>query len=168
MAEEEKKDDALPAAKKGGGRGMILIVAIVAINLLAMVGIGAYLVLGSGEPAEAQEDEEEDDEEEDAAPALGEIVEFLPMIVNLRDSGSHYIKVSFNMELGPEVAASTVTDRMVPLRDGVLAFLSTLTVEDVQGPDRMTTVRQRLVEIANERLGPNSVAQIYFAEFLVQ
>lgn len=163
--------DAKASTKPAGGNMNVVVLALVGTNLLGMMGLGAYMVMSSGSssaPAEHEAEHEDDDEGEEHT--LGPLVEVETIIVNLADPGQHYLKMTaqFELDAAPE-ALEHVESHMVPIRDRVLSYLSSLVVAQVTGGERREEVRAELVRIANEALGEEDmVRNVYFTEYLVQ
>lgn len=162
--------DPTPAAVKPAAPANrnTLVIGLVVVNMLGMLGLGAYLVLstraGAQPPASAEAEEPDPSEEE-----VGPLVEFESMVVNLHEPTSdHYLKLTFQLELSSEEAAPQAEAHMTPFRDAVLMYLTSLSVEEVAGPDGARTVRERLLELAHETMGEHTVRHLYFTEYLVQ
>lgn len=146
-----------------------LLIALVATNMLGLTGLGGYLVYSTRAGAQAPSHEDASDEAEPAEPTeMGPLVEFESMVVNLHEGSDHYLKLTFQLELASEEIAPAAETRMVPFRDAVLVYLSSLAPAQVEGPDGLSTVRDRLLEIADETFGPHTVRHLYFTEYLVQ
>lgn len=158
----------------------VVLIALVAANMLGMLGLGAYLVLGSGGSdahAEAAADDEEEDEdgeeeegdEEEGEHEMGPLVEFESMVVNLRaPTTDRYLKITFQLELRGEEQLEHVETHMPAFRDAVLMHLTSLTIEDVQGADNAVRLRDHLLEMTRGTFGRRVISHIYFTEYLVQ
>ena len=158
----------------------VVLIALVAANMVGMLGLGAYLVLGSGgasthaEGAEEEEDEEEEDgeeegEEEEGEHEMGPLVEFESMVVNLRaETTDRYLKLTFQLELRAEDQLEHVEMHMPAFRDAVLMHLTSLTIEDVQGAENALHLGEQLLAMARQVFGRRSVSHVYFTEYLVQ
>lgn len=157
----------------------VVLIALVAANMAGMLGLGAYLVLGSGggaaEHGEAidEEDEEEGDEEEgdeeEGEHEMGPLVEFESMVVNLRaPTTDRYLKLTFQIELRAEDQLEHVETHMPAFRDAVLMHLTALTIEDVQGAENAVHLREQLLAMSRQVFGRRAVSHIYFTEYLVQ
>jgi flagellar FliL protein len=159
----------------------VVLIALVAANMVGMLGLGAYLVLGSGGApahAEAAGDEEEGDEEEgdeeegdeeEGEHEMGPLVEFESMVVNLRaETTDRYLKLTFQLELRGEDQLEHVETHMPAFRDAVLMHLTSLTIENVQGAENALHLREQLLAMARQVFGRRSVSHVYFTEYLVQ
>ena len=144
--------------EKSGSRLPILIVAVVVA--LAVGGGGAYLLLPTPD-AEAKPKEK---------ATVGKIVPVESFIVNLNEAKStRYLKVTISVMLTDESLEETARLRMDLLRDGVLTYLSGLSIDDVRGSETKEIIRERVLELANESLGEGEVVQqVLFKEFVVQ
>lgn len=159
-----------------------LLIALVAVNMLGMVGLGAYLVLRpssgaapaaahGGEDAEHddEDEEEEEEEEEDGEHEMGPLVEFESMVVNLRaPTTDRYLKITFQLELRNPEQLEHVETHMPAFRDAVLMYLTALSIEEVQGAQNAALLRDHLLELTRSTLGRRTVSHVYFTEYLVQ
>ncbi len=151
------------------GNRNVLLIALVATNMLGMLGLGGYLVLSNRAGAQAPDETAAHAHEHEAPEEMGPLVEFESIVVNLRDSGTdHYLKLTAQVELASEDAAPLAEAHMTPFRDAVLMYLTSLTLSDVQGPDGARAVREHMIELATETMGEGTVRHIYFTEYLVQ
>lgn len=186
MSDAAAAQTAKPAAPAGGNKNVIVI-ALVAVNMLGMLGLGAYLVFGGSagaqsrdESAQAEGDDEEADAEDEgegdgeeegghAPHEVGPLVEFESMVVNLNEASTdRYLKLTFQLELtSPEMTERAET-HMAPFRDAVLMYLTSLHATDVSGPEHAIAVREHLLEVANQTMGRRTVRHVYFTEYLVQ
>ena len=161
MAEEELDlDDIQPQKSK-------MMYIIVAINVVALLGLGGYVFLGmGGDKAEAAE-EKESELPELAGPAT--LVKLDSFIVNLNDAGgTRYLKLTAEIEVPGEKGAEIIANRRAPLRHSMISFLSSLTYADIAGADKKEEVRKALVEELNKQLNGEVVKNIYFTEFVIQ
>jgi flagellar protein FliL len=170
--------DAVKAAAPPGNKNALLL-ALVGMNLVGILGLGAYIALaaptasaspgeegghGGGHASGGHGDEEEEEEGE-----AGPVVEFPTLVVNLADEeGSRYLKMTFQMELATEEAKEHVEPRIPRLRDAVLSYLSGLHAAEVRGSTHMAEVRDHLQELTIERMGEEHVKRVFLTEYLVQ
>ncbi len=161
--EEEPKEEAKPKRSP-------LILIIVIINLLAVGGLGAYMVFFQG-PAQAQA----------AAPAaapaappmaptaFGPLVEMTPLVANLNDEHiGHYIRVSMHLEVTDEETKVQVEEALVPIRNRLVIYFSELTTEQTNASGARERIRGELVEAINEVLGAPKVRRVFYTDFVVQ
>jgi flagellar basal body-associated protein FliL len=181
MSDAAAAQTAKPAAPAGGNRN-VLVIALVAVNMLGMLGLGAYLVLGGSAGAQARDgdqadesgDEESDDLEDEeggggAPHEIGPLVEFESMVVNLNEpSTDRYLKLTFQLELTDAEMSERVESHMAPFRDAVLMYLTSLHAAEVSGPEHAAAVRDHLLQVANQTMGRRTVRHVYFTEYLVQ
>ena len=161
--------DAAPAAVKPAAppNRNALIIALVASNMIGLFGLGGYLVYSTRAGAQAPAASAET--EPTVAEEVGPLVEFASMVVNLHETTSdHYLKLTFQIELASEDVAPAAESHMTPYRDAVLMYLTSLSVEQVSGAEGASAVRERLLQLADETMGPHVVRHLYFTEYLVQ
>ena len=160
--------DATPA--EGAPKRNNLMLALVGVNMLGMLAIGAYVALrpaggeaaagGEGHAAEAEEEPEE----------AGPMIELDSLIVNLQPTagGGRYLKVTAQLEVASEEEKEHVLARVVAVKDGMITYLSAMTSEQVSGPENMEHVREHILELARAAAGEERVRHVYFTEYLVQ
>jgi flagellar FliL protein len=152
----------------------VVLIALVAVNLLGLLGVGAYLLLsGSDESAEEDvaegEEEVEEGEGEGHEREMGPLVQFESMVVNLRaPTTDRYLKLTFELELNELEQVEHVEMRMPAFRDAVLMHLTSLTIDDVQGADNALRLREQLLGMTDHTFGRDTVSHVYFTEYLVQ
>lgn len=161
--EEESKDD----EKKSKRSPLVLVIVI--INLLAVGGMGAYMVFFQG-PSQAQAAAPE----EAAAPAAasteyGPLVELTPLVANLNDEHiGHYIRVSMHLEVADEETKLEVEEALIPIRNRLVIYFSELTTEQTNASGARERIRGELVEAVNEVLGAPKVRRVFYTDFVVQ
>ncbi len=145
----------------------LLLIGLVAVNMLGMAGVGAYVMFFQSSPSPASAD--------DAAPApppeerFGPMFELNPIVANLANQeGTRYVKVKLHFEVANDEDLGSIEALMVPLRDRMLIYFSGLTVEGSIGDAQKDVIRAELVTLANELIGRELVRNIYFTEFVVQ
>jgi len=147
----------------------VLLIALVAVNMVGMLAIGAYIALrpaggpeAGGEGAHGAAAHEEPEE-------AGPMLELESLIVNLQEGpGGQYLKITTQLEIASEEEAEHVTARLVPIKDGMITYLSALTAEQVTGPEHMEQVREHILGLAHAAAGEERVRRVYFTEYLVQ
>ncbi|MGF1465954.1 MAG: flagellar basal body-associated protein FliL [Sandaracinaceae bacterium] len=161
MADDDRKDEA-PGARGGGSR---LLLAVVAVNILVVLGgVGAVFFVMQGQAQDAEEDAALDDPLE-----IGPLIEVDGMVVNLQEAhADRYLRCAFHLEAEDEESSADIEARMVPLRSAVLLYLTGLTLEEVHAEGAREAILTRIRELANEVIGAPVVRRAYFAEFVVQ
>lgn len=159
--------DATPA--EGAPKRNNLMIALVGVNMLGMLAIGAYVALrpAGGEAAAGGEGHGGEHEEPEEA---GPMIEMDSLIVNLQASpgGGRYLKVTAQLEVASEEEKEHVLARVVAVKDGMITYLSAMTSEQVSGPENMEHVREHILELARAAAGEERVRHVYFTEYLVQ
>jgi flagellar FliL protein len=149
----------------------IIIIAGIMLVFMALVGGGFYMmwvkIVSLMPPEEVIEEVVEDEEEE--AVVIGEMFPLDPFVVNLADgNGKRYLRATVQLELAPEQAAATFEQRLPQIRDVVLTILSTKQFEDIRTADGKMSLRTEIITRLNELLNNESVANIYFTDFVIQ
>ncbi len=164
MSDPDSENVAIKASPPSGKSGLIL--GVVGLNLVGMLGLAAYIVLGpkpgatSGAHGHAQESKKPQE--------LGPLIPDEPLVVNLRGEEPHYLKLTYQFEARDAKAAEVVTKGLVPLRDRILSAISTLTVADTRADGKREELRTKLKEELNRLLGDTLIRNLYFTEFVVQ
>jgi flagellar FliL protein len=121
----------------------------------------------SAEPGEAGKHVGPDGVNEDAP--LGPLVPLEGLVTNLADPDSdRYLKVSMQARITSNAARAEVEAHMVPVRNQILLYLSSLTIADTSGSENKRNIQKRVKRIANEAMPTSRITQIYFTEFVIQ
>lgn len=162
MADDKKKDGD-EAEAKGGKSKLVLVLVITNVLVLAGVGAAVFFMMtqpaaGAGAEAPAQEPSH-----------LGPLVEITPLVVNLSDEdGSHFLRAAFQLEVTDPERQPDVEARLVPMRSAIMLYLSSLQRDDTVGQENLTTIIDRIRELANEQAGAELVRNVYLTDFVVQ
>lgn len=109
---------------------------------------------------------------EDAAEtgsASGPLLALESMVTNMGEPDSdRYLKVSMQVRLTSEAARPEVEAQLVPVRNQILLFLSSLSVEDTVGADNKRAIQRKVKRIANEAMPTSRITEVYFTEFVIQ
>ena len=90
-------------------------------------------------------------------------------IVNLADEGGkRYLRVTMNLELTDDKFESQMEHRLPQVRDSVLTILPTKRFDDIRTVEGKTFLRNEIIAKLNTLFGSESVANIYFTEFVIQ
>ncbi len=160
MAEKKEGQE----EKKGGGKKKLIIFLIIGLVLLGGIGGGAYFFLFAKSPPPEEEAPPEPKE-----PAVGPFLQLDPFIVNLADpTGQRYLRAKITLEFYNDEAYQQANERIPQINDAIIMVLSSKTVEEVLSPEGKMELRMELLRKLNELLGPHSVKNIYFTQFVVQ
>lgn len=125
---------------------------------------------GHGKPAEGHgkegaHSEEGSDNHEGAGPLLA----LDSMVTNMSEPDSdRYLKVSMQLRITSEGARSEVESHLVPVRNQILLYLSSLTIAETSGADNKREIQRRVKRLANEAMPSSRITQVYFTEFVIQ
>ncbi|MGD9332675.1 MAG: flagellar basal body-associated FliL family protein [Desulfobacterales bacterium] len=148
----------------------IIIFSSVALLFMALVGGGFFMMwtkIASLLPEE--EIVEEVIEEEEEVETIGEMFPLDTFVVNLADaSGKRYLRATMQLELTPEESVANFEQRLPQIRDVVLTILPTKQFDEIRTVDGKTALRTEIIDQLNELLNGESVANIYFTEFVIQ
>lgn len=159
MADEEKEGE----APKGKSKVMLIVVAV---NVIAIGGVGAFMFLGGAEGG-AGEASAAEPAMEMTEPAV--TVPMDPFVVNLYEpGGGRYLKMAVEFEVPGEKGTEIVKMRQPMIRHSAIAYLSGLTFADTQGVEQKEAIREELKKRANEVLRRDVVRNVYFTDFIIQ
>ena len=148
----------------------IIILSSVALLFMALVGGGFFMMwtkIVSLMPPE--EVAEEIPEEEEPMITVGEMFPLDTFVVNLADAGGkRYLRATMQLELAPEEHAETLEQRLPQIRDVVLTILPTKEFKDIRTVEGKSTLRTEILDRLNEILNGETIANIYFTEFVIQ
>ncbi len=189
MAIEEAPDGDMPSAPKKAKNKLALII-IIAVLLLALIGVGGYLavtmlgskkaVKGGAEHAaptaegersggEAKSGEAGGGEAGGGEGKMGVFVSLDPFIVNLAsDSGKRYLKITMQLELARPDMAAEVNNRMPQIKDAVITVLSSKTADDLLTIEGKFRLKEQVLTRINNTLTSGVVKNIFFVEFVIQ
>ncbi|MEM9068654.1 MAG: flagellar basal body-associated FliL family protein [Myxococcota bacterium] len=162
MADEETKDAAGEEEPEKKKKPMVLI--IVLINLIAVGGLGVYLIFFHTPTVVAAPAEPAPRETE-----YGPLVELTPLVANLNDQHiGHYIRVAMHLEVADEETKLEVEQAIIPIRNRLVIYFSDLSTEQANSVGSRDRIREELVESINEVLGAPKVRRIFYTDFVVQ
>lgn len=100
--------------------------------------------------------------------AIGPTFALDTFVVNLNETEStRYLKTTFEVELADAHAVDRITRLKPAVRDEVLRYLSSLTVQDTLGEEAKARIRVDLAERLTKTID-GGVRKLYFSEFVVQ
>ena len=137
------------------------------VMLLAGLGLGALKFgwISSSGASLAQRSEAAAVEKSE----MGPMVKLSPLIINLKDeSGRSYLKTTIVLEIVRKEAVEEVNKRMPVLTDAIIFILSEKRPQDLKGPEPMGNLKKEILTRLNQHLGPATIKQVYFDEFLYQ
>ncbi|MBI5233053.1 MAG: flagellar basal body-associated FliL family protein [Deltaproteobacteria bacterium] len=173
MADKKEKEHAEHVEEKHAKSSSKKFLIIgVAAAVLIILGAGAWFMFGvkGGEKQEAEAGAKAP--EEHAAKVVeavkAELLELEPFIVNLQNSGgARYLKVTLNMDMGPEVLAEA-KQRTAQIRDNIIIILSSKTFGDVGSVEGKYQLREEIKSRMNQVLKSGKVESVFFTEFVIQ
>ncbi|MFZ0132718.1 MAG: flagellar basal body-associated FliL family protein [Desulfobacterales bacterium] len=149
---------------------VLIIIAIVTVLVLGMMGTGFFFMWNKMNAANAHTAVPGETQPPSEEPVkIGPIHELETFIVNLADEGGgRYLRVTMNLELKDKDTVALVQERLSLIRNGVLMLLPSKKYLDIATIEGKTALRAELVEKMNGFLKPDSVANVYFTEFVIQ
>ena len=123
---------------------------------------------GHGEGGKEHE-EEAASEHGDEHSGKGPLMPLEPMVTNLAEPDTdRYLKLTMQLRITSEAARAEVEASLVPVRNQILLYLSSLTLADTSGADNKREIQKRVKRIANEAMPSSRITQVYFTEFVIQ
>jgi len=178
MAEEETTDqepDGDGAPRKGKGLNRILLLLGVVV-LAGGAGFGASLILGGPREVGADEPDPGDGDVSVKGDADYEyIVDFPPVTVNLDvPNVNRYVRTTLAIAVKKgqkEDIEKIVVEHTPRLTNVLTVYLSSLTLDDVRGEEKLNAIRREIRNEFNKALWPKGkprIERILFNEFKIQ
>lgn len=149
-----------------------VVIILVAVLFVVMLGLSAGLFMiwtklstssAAATPVSGQ------DNSLAATDILGPIYPLDTFIVNLADEGGkRYLRITMNLELTQDKFEGQMERRLPQVRDSILTILPNKRFDDIQTAEGKTLLRNEIIAKLNSLVGGESVANIYFTEFVVQ
>jgi len=168
MADEPSNDEEVTEEPKAKPNKLVLILLVV--NLLGMIGVGAVVMLSSGDAQADASDGEDGEGEEDEDPyTFGPLLEMEPIIVNMPGNRwNHFIRVKLHLELRDAEKQGEVEAALVPIRNRLLIFFSELDPDAAREAGAKEELAEELVRVINDVMGAAMIRRVYYAEFVLQ
>jgi len=172
----ERKEASEPAAetpaRAGGSKALPVLLAV---NSLMLAGVLAVLLLRPAgkdpapEKGEAGHAGEAKAEAKGKAPAIGPTLRLPDFVVHLRDTDAdRYARVSFEVEVGAEDDKNRLGAAVPRVRDGVIAYLSDRTFDELRGSEGLARTKEKLLERLKESVPGVTVRNLYITDIVVQ
>jgi flagellar FliL protein len=154
-----------PAPKKGKN---LLVLILVLLNVLGLAGAAAYFFLLKGKEGH-DEGVAHASEPEHTPTTYGPLVELQPLVVNLaNERGGRYARTTISLESVDEESKAMIVAATVPIRNRLIIYFSGMTAEEMQGAERMETMREEILAAVNEVIGAPKVRRVFYSELVVQ
>ena len=106
---------------------------------------------------------------EEANPADAMVVTLPSFLVNLSDPlGRRYIKLTLDVEVTDQDAASVLESASAKVRDAVILLLSSKSYADLASLESKLLLKNELVTRLNQIIGSSKVVRVYFTELVIQ
>lgn len=106
-----------------------------------------------------------------AAPAqpTTPMLDLKPFVVTLNEPGSpHYMKITVKAELDSSAAKQEMEIREAEIRDRLILYLSSLTLDKTKGIRAKNQIRSNIVHRANAILEKGQIKRVFISEFITQ
>jgi len=133
--------------------------------------LGGGLVIGYfnlvGIPGEKDAENQKNEQEKEKPTA---ILELGTIIVNLADpGGTRYLKVDVVLEYPEdEKLAHELEEKKHEITDLVITTLRSKTVAEIQPLDKVTPLKNEIINAVNRRLTNGKISRLFFTEFIIQ
>lgn len=183
MAEQAKTQDAPPPKDK---KKLIIMIGA-AVAVLALVGVGAFMLGGSkadkkathgeakveakaeGGHGEAKAEAKGEGGHGEGKAGAGNIYPLEPFIVNIYDGQEiRYLKLKVEFEMANAEVKGELDSKTAPLRDAILVLLTTKTMQEIQDLQGKNTLREQILSAVNKTVSAGKVTKVYFTDFVVQ
>lgn len=156
---------AAPAAAAPAKSKLTLVV--LALSVVNLGGTG-FVAMRSMKPVVVQVEQKEEshgghgDEEGPTAPLDA-------FVVNLNEPGStRYLKTSLELQLANAKVVEELARQKPAIRDELLRYLSSLSVEQTQGEESKAKMQSEMMARVDRVMGAGRVKKLFFNEFVVQ
>ena len=137
---------------------MVLTWCAVGVALLATVSVVWLLVL-NGPRAEAVQQQR--------APV--HVFRAGTIVVNVAESGGRrYLRTTLELGTPSAKEGRRLEDMRAPIIDAAIGVLGATPVEALLDGSKRGALKDELKKSINERVGPNTVSQVFFTEFVIQ
>lgn len=141
----------------------------VAVLVIAGGGFAGWIWIGSGPETSVEASNPEKTTAAPAEPVVGKTFSLDPFVVNLNEpGGKRYLKSKIELEFVEEELGKELNARLAQLRDVILLHLSSKTLDDIQGVDGKTELKNALVTQINQVLTRGKIRNLYFTQFVIQ
>lgn len=154
--EESKPKEAQVGTKKRG-RVKSLIIAFTVPLIIGGGGFMGYTRFFS--PKHGSEEKKETEKK-----AVLFAIE--PLVLNL--AGGRFLKLSVQFELTDSSYEHMVSDKTPQLRDAIITFISSKSVESISTPEGKLQLKDEILLRANRVMGNGVFSNLYFTEFVMQ
>jgi flagellar FliL protein len=170
MADElaNEVQDIAPPTRKSPMKWILIALSVV---VLAGGGFVGWTVIREGQVETGQSDAEFEEKQPQipAEPDVGQMFALDPFVVNLSDpGGKRYLKSKIELEFTEEPVRQELTARLPQLRDVILLYLSSKSMEEIQSVDGKTELRNSLIKRINQVLKSGKIRNLYFTQFVIQ
>ncbi len=149
-----------------------IVIPLVAFLFLMMIGLtgGLFMVWSKLSATETKANKTVmTNSQKQQSQKLGRIYSLDTFIVNLAgESGKRYLRVTMDLELSNGVSEAEMKQRLPQMRDSILMVLPSKRFEDIRSIEGKINLRNEIIENLNGIFGKETVANIYFTEFVVQ
>jgi len=162
MAEDkEEVKDAEEEQAPNKSKLKLIIIAVVVL----LVGAGGFFGYSKYKKGK---DEKAKTKKEEIASIICPIKSFVVNLLDKRDVGKRYLKVTMQLEVGKEEDRVLIEKNIPQIRDTVLLLLSSQTLKEINTMEGKLELKQTLLSRMNQVLRDGVVRRIYFTEFVVQ
>ncbi|MBN2725068.1 MAG: flagellar basal body-associated FliL family protein [Deltaproteobacteria bacterium] len=100
---------------------------------------------------------------------LGKTIVFDTLIVNLNEpGGTRYLKVKFQLEITNEEVEKEIIKKLVPIRDSLIMYLSSLTLSETQSVEAKKKIKTNVRSRMNKEIISGRINRVFLEEFVVQ
>jgi flagellar FliL protein len=175
MADDPEKKEETAAEKPAKAGGSKILPILLAVNSLMLAGVLAVLLLrpAGQAPAPAKGETGPAAEAKGDAKAkgatIGPTLRLPDFVVHLRDTDAErYARVSFEVEVAAEEDKNRLGAAVPRIRDGVIAYLSDRTFDELRGSEGLTRTKEKLLERLKESVPGVAVRNLYITDIVVQ
>ena len=168
MSSDEDSEESVPEpqAPKKSRLGLVLATVVVVVLVTGAAVAGTMFgpaLLNHSKKAEHAAPAEKD-------KPIGETVELSPILVDARakDGNLHHLKVDLAIEVGEGTPKEEFMKYSPRGREAAVAYLRSMTFDDLSSPDKYSQVRNDLSKKFSEAVGAKRVARVMIIDFVAQ
>lgn len=177
-AEATAAPASVPNVKGGSDKGAWIVVAIGAINLAAVIGMGVMSqkmwsrvkdlnAAVEHLAAEKPKDSKESSVGQDFKPkGMGVLYPLESFLVNIAsDQGPKFLQAQMELELEDPAVEEEIAQKRPAIRDAVIVLLSSRSYRDLRDAGGVRALRSDLIRSVNGLLSSGKIKEIYFTQF---
>lgn len=155
----------------------IALLAVVALNVLALGGMGYFtqklwsrvheLQIAARKPAVTSTEEPTSTVGKELQPQnLGVLYALEGFLVNVNsEHGAKFLQAQMELELSDPSLEDEVSRKKAAIRDAIIVLLTSRSYQQLRAPNGLKTLRSDIMQSINHLLATGKVKEVYFTQF---